>query len=138
MWHDKNTQLKNFLWLHTVILDYFIYNRVKASQILYGGTIAVTPSQNWVEEISTHLMRKKKFCLSSSCLPSTHNKNHAYLNDSQYSTWLQKKYARLNHLLDSGHLQTTVKLLVNISSKFSIIIDYYEILTFLINEHKPR
>ena len=28
--------------------------------------------------------------------------------------------------------------MVNIFSTFSIIIDYYEILTFLINEHKSR
>ena len=28
MWHDKNTQLKTFLPLHTVLLHYFIYSRV--------------------------------------------------------------------------------------------------------------
>ena len=56
--HDMNTQLKKFLWLHTAILNYFICSRVKASQILYDGTLAVTPNQNWVKAISTHLMRK--------------------------------------------------------------------------------
>ena len=28
MWHDKSTQLKNFLLLHTVLLNYFNYIRV--------------------------------------------------------------------------------------------------------------
>ena len=35
-----------FLLFHTVLLNYFICSRVKASQILYGETILVTPSKN--------------------------------------------------------------------------------------------
>ena len=51
---------KNLFRLHTVILNYFIYSRVKASQIhlIYGGTIAVTPNQNSVKAIYTDLMRR--------------------------------------------------------------------------------
>ena len=92
MWHDKKPQSKNFLWLHTVILNYFIYSRIMTSYILYGGTIPVKPCKNWVKASSSHLMRKT-FPLSR-CLPPTHKTNHAYLTDSQYSPWLLKKYAR--------------------------------------------
>ena len=56
MWHDKkNSQLKNFLPLYSVLL---IYSKVKASQILHGGTTPVAPSKNRIEAISIHLIRK--------------------------------------------------------------------------------
>ena len=56
MWHDKkNTQLKYFLPLYSVLL---IYSKVKASQILHGGTTPVAPSKNRIEAISIHLIRK--------------------------------------------------------------------------------
>ena len=49
MWHDKkNSQLKNFLPFYTVLL---IYSKVKASQILHGGTTPVAPSKNWIKAI---------------------------------------------------------------------------------------
>ena len=55
MWHDKkNTQLKIFLSFYSVLL---IYSKVKASQILHGGTTPVVPSKNWINVISIHLIR---------------------------------------------------------------------------------
>ena len=58
MWHDKkNTQLKNFLPLYTVLL---IYSKVKASQILHGETTPVALSKNWIKAIS----QKNISCLS--------------------------------------------------------------------------
>ena len=56
IWHDKkNTQLKHFLPLYTVLL---IYSKVKASQILHGETTQVTPSKNCIKVISIHQIRK--------------------------------------------------------------------------------
>ena len=56
MCHDKkNSQLKNFLPLYSVLL---IYSKFKASQILHGGTTPVAPSKNRIEAISIHLIRK--------------------------------------------------------------------------------
>ena len=56
MWHDKkNSHLKNFLHLYSVLL---IYSKFKASQILHGGTTPVAPSKNRIEAISIHLIRK--------------------------------------------------------------------------------
>ena len=56
MWHDKkNTQLKNFLPPHTVLL---IYSKVKASHILHGETTPPAPSKNWIKAISIHQIRK--------------------------------------------------------------------------------
>ena len=49
MWHDKkNLQLKSFLPLYTVLLN---YSKVKASQILHGGTPPFAPSKNWIKTI---------------------------------------------------------------------------------------
>ena len=56
MWHDKkNTQLKKFLSFYSVLL---IYSKVKASQILHGGTTPVAPNKKWIKAISIHLIRK--------------------------------------------------------------------------------
>ena len=44
----QNSQSNTFLPLYTVLL---IYNKVKASQILHGGTIPVVPSKNWIKAI---------------------------------------------------------------------------------------
>ena len=56
MWHDKkNTQLNFFLPFYSVLL---IYSKVKASQILHGGTTPVAPSKNWIKAISIHLIRE--------------------------------------------------------------------------------
>ena len=56
MCHDKkNSQLKNFLPVYSVLL---IYSKFKASQILHGGTTPVAPSKNRIEAISIHLIRK--------------------------------------------------------------------------------
>ena len=56
MLHDKkNTQLKNYLPFYCVLL---IYIKVKASQILHGGTTPVAPNKNWIKAISIHLIRK--------------------------------------------------------------------------------
>ena len=60
MWQDKNSQLKNFLPLYTVLL---IYNKVKASQILYGGATPVAPRKNWIK--ATYSSDQKNIsCLS--------------------------------------------------------------------------
>ena len=88
--------------LHTVLLNYFIYSRVKASYILLGGTIQVTPSQNWVKAIFIHLIRKKvSFMLfttdpqEKTCLP----------NWFTIFDMVIEKYSRLQHLSQSEHLQ---------------------------------
>ena len=44
----------------------------------------------------------EKFSCFSNYLLLPHNKNYTNLTDSQYSTWLLKKYSRLQHLLYSG------------------------------------
>ena len=102
IWHGKNTQLKYFLSLHTVLLNHFIYNEVKASQVLHGGTMRVALSKNWVKGISIHLIRQN--CCLSSCLLPTCKKNHVYLTDSQYYTQLLKNKCHLQHLSHSGYL----------------------------------
>ena len=49
MWHyKKNSQLKKFLPLYTVLL---IYSEAKASQILHGGAAPAAPSKNWIKSI---------------------------------------------------------------------------------------
>ena len=61
MLHDKkNSQLKNFLPLYTVLLS---YSKVKASQILHGGTTPVAPSKNWIKAIYSS-DQKNISCLS--------------------------------------------------------------------------
>ena len=76
MWHDKkNSQLKNFLPLYSVLL---IYSKVKASQILHGGTTPVAPSKNQIEAISVHLIRKT--------FPVVHN--YLVVNKSQEKSCL--------------------------------------------------
>ena len=78
---------------------------------------------------------KKNSCVSN-CLPPTHTKKSAYLTDPKNSTWLLKKCA-LHHKSPttfvrqwtSIHYSKTTDFLFNVSSKFSTIIDYYEILT---------
>ena len=82
--------------------------------------------KNWVETFSTHLI-KKKSCLSS-CLPPIHKDDHAYL--TLIYNIPHDYYYRLLY-------NVWLLLLVIISSKFSTIFDYYEILTFLIDKRKP-
>ena len=75
----------------------------KASWILRGRTIpTVTPSRYWVKALSIHLIGKVSCLLSYLLL--IHKKNYSYLTDSQYYTWLSKKYFRL-HLSQSEHQQ---------------------------------
>ena len=66
----------------------------------------------YIVKVSYSFDQKKVSCLSSYLL-LPHKKNHAYVTDSQYSTWLLKKYSRLQYLSHSGHLQTTVKRLTS-------------------------
>ena len=73
MWHNKNTQLKDFLPLYSVLLIYLIYNKVKASEILHVRTTPVAPSKNWIKAIS--ILIRKTF-------PVLHIYFHAYLTDS--------------------------------------------------------
>ena len=80
----------------TVLLNYLIHNLVKTSQILHAGTVPVIPSKNWVKTSSLHLITTS----SPSLLP--HIKTHTHLTDSQYSTWLLKKYSPYSicHIVD--------------------------------------
>ena len=120
LWHDKNTQLKNFLPLYSVLSNYFIYSRVNASYILHGGTTLVAPSKNWIKAISIHLIKKN------------HKKNLAYLPDSQQifsnGYWINTLSYNICHWVGIYGLLQNVRLLllVNISSKFSTIMYYYE------------
>ena len=97
--------------LSLFLLNYFIYNRVKVSQIFHGGTISVASGKNLVKAISIHFIRKSS--LSLSYLLPTHKKNHSHLTESQYSTWLLKKYSLLQHFSQSEHLQAIVKCLTS-------------------------
>ena len=133
MCHDKkNSQLKNFLPVYSVLL---IYSKFKASQILHGGTTPVAPSKNRIEAISIHLIRKTfpvfhiylvvKKSQEKPCLPNWFPINIPLVTEEIFSptTWSL-----------SGHLwaiQNIWLFLANISSMFSTIIDHYEILTFL-------
>ena len=47
------------LLFHSPLLKSFIYNKVKASQILHGTTIPAARTKNKVNTISIHLIRKK-------------------------------------------------------------------------------
>ena len=77
MWHDKNMHLKNFLPFYSVSI---FHSKVKASQILHGGTNPVVPSRNCMRAISIHLIRKTfpvlriylvvKKSQEKSCLPN--------------------------------------------------------------------
>ena len=77
MWDDKKkSQLKNFLLFYTVLL---IYSKVKASQILHGGTTPVAPSKNWIKAIYSsdqkkfpvfHIYSVVKKLQEKSCLPN--------------------------------------------------------------------
>ena len=76
----QNSQLNNFLPLYAVLL---IYNKVKASQILHGGTIPVVPSKNWIKAFYS-ADHKNISCLSYLLGgKKNHKKNHAYLTVSQ-------------------------------------------------------
>ena len=98
----KNTQLKNFLPLYSVLL---IYSKVKASQIIHGGTTPFAPSKNWIKAIFIHLIRKTFPVFHIYSVVKNHKKNHAYLTNSRKRNYrLLKKYSRLQHLSLSGHL----------------------------------
>ena len=143
MWHDKNT-VKTFLSTPQCFPKLFhLQQSFKAFEILHGGIIPVAPSRNWVKSISIYFIKKKKekvSCLSSSLLP-IHKKNHAYLTDSHiiHDYW-RNTFVYICHRVNINRLLWNVwlLLLVNISSKLSTIIDYFEISTFLVDEHKPR
>ena len=98
MWHDKkNSQLKNFLPLYTVLL---IYSKVKASQTPHGGTNPVVPSKNWIQAIYSS-DQKNISCFHIYSVV----KNRYYLTVSQYIFLrLLNKYSRPQHLSLSRHL----------------------------------
>ena len=60
---------KNFFPIHTVLLNHFIYSRVKTSKILHG------PSKNWVKAISVNLIRKQ-FLLYKLFTTDPHEKSY--------------------------------------------------------------
>ena len=100
MWHD-NTQLKNFLWLHIVILNCFIYSKLRHVRLYMVG------------KFQSHLVRtgSKRFLLiwweknfPSFKLFTCDTQEKSWLPVLQYPTWLLKKYTRLQHYLDSRHL----------------------------------
>ena len=95
--------------LFCISLLSFIYRRVNTSQIFLGATTPVTLNKNQIKAI--HFSSGKSvplLKLSTSCPQekSSHKKNHAYLTDSEYFTCLLKKRSRLQHISQSGHLQT--------------------------------
>ena len=94
----------------------------------------VAPSKNRVKAISFDLIRK------------TFSVFQIFISDpqenSQYSTLLLKKYIISYIICHRVNISRLVKGLVssffNISSKFSIAIEYFVIPTFLIDEYKSR
>ena len=86
---------------YSILLNYFIYSRVRASQILRGETTPVVLSKNWSKAISIHLIRKKfpVFQVIYSVIKKISKKIMlTWLTHNKYSTWLQKKYYCLQHL----------------------------------------
>ena len=75
MWHDKNTQLKTFLPLHTVLSNYFSYSRV-LSDLSHFQPISFAYSRNLVKAI--HWIKKGSLSFKlltshpqeTSCLPN--------------------------------------------------------------------
>ena len=140
VWHDKkNTQLK-FLPLYSVLL---IYSKVKASQILHGGTTPVVPSKNWIKAISIYLVRETfpvfhiymvvKISHEKPCLPNWFPKNIPLVTEEiLLPTTFITKWTSI------GYCKTSDFFLANISSTFFTIIDHYEIPTFLIDEQESR
>ena len=140
VWHDKkNTQLK-LLPLYSVLL---IYSKVKASQILHGGTTPVVPSKNWIKAISIHLVRETfpvfhiylvvKISQEQPCLPNWFPINIPLVTEEiLLPTTFVTKWTSI------GYCKTSDFFLANISSTFFTIIDHYEILTFLIDEQESR
>ena len=138
MWTDKkNTQLKYSLLLYSVLL---IHIKVTTSQIIHGGTTPVASRKNWIKAISIHLIRKTfpVFYIDSvvkksqvkSCLPNWFTNTLTGSNTLAYKICHWVGIYRL--------LQNVWLLLANIFNKFSTIIDYYEIPTYLINVYKSR
>ena len=134
MWPDKkNTQLKAFLLLYSVLL---IYSKFTTSQIIHGRATPVAPRKNWIKAISIHLIRKTfpVFSIDSvvkksqvkSCLPNWFINALTGSNTLAYNICHWVGIYRL--------LQNFWLLLANIFSKFSTIIDYYEIPSYLIDE----
>ena len=64
----------------------------------------VTSTQNKISIHDFYSFDQKKVASLSTCLLPTHKKKHTYLTDIQYSRYLLKKYSRLQHLSQSGHL----------------------------------
>ena len=88
MWHDKkNSELKNFLPLYTVLL---IYSKVNASQIFPGGINPVAPIKNGIQAIYSsdeknisyfsYLFGSKK-SQEKSYLPTCFTKNSPQVTD---------------------------------------------------------
>ena len=140
LWHDKkNTQLKNFLPLYTVLL---IYSKVKASQILHGKTTQVAPSKNWIKAISIHQIRKifpvfhiylvVKKSQEKPCLPDWFPVNIPLVIEILFPTTFVTEWTSI------GYCKTSHFFLANISSTFFSIIGHYEIPTFLVDEQESR
>ena len=141
MWHDKkNTQLKKILPLYSVLL---IYSKVKASQILHGGTTPVAPSKNRIEAISIHLIRKTfpvfhiylvvKKSQEKPCLP-----NWFPINIPLVTEEILSPTTFVTEWTSIGYCKTSDFFLANISITLFTIIDQYEIPTFLNDEQESR
>ena len=136
---------KALLLFRISMLKPFIHGRINTSQILLGATIPVTLAKTQVKSIFIHLICKNFLPLNLSIAcpqeKSSHKKNYAYLTDSEYFTCLLKKRSSLQHTSQNGHLyagKTSCFFVVDISRKLSPINDYFQIPTFLIDEHCSR
>ena len=132
MWHDKkNTQLKNFLPLYSVLL---IYSKVKASQILHGGTTLVSPSKNCLKVISIHLIRK--------IFPAFHIYSVVKRSQAKSCHWFTINIPPVTVEIFSPTIFVTKKTFIGYcktSEFFWLIFSVsFHIPTYLIDEHKSR
>ena len=125
--------------LYSVLL---IYSKVKASQILHGGTTPVASNKNLIKAISIHLIRETfpvfhiylavKNSQEKPCLP-----NWFPINIPMVTEEILSPTTFVTEWTSIGYCKTPDFFLANISSTFFTIIDHYEIPTFLIDEQEP-
>ena len=137
MWLENNKQLKNVLPLYSVLsvlLNYFIYNRFSIVEQLQLRLEKIGSKRFlffWLEKVSSlsSYLHSSKKSQDESCLPNwfTINIPNVY--------WRNTLAYNICHRVDIYRLlwDVWIHLLVNTSSKFSNIIDYYEFPTFLID-----
>ena len=127
--------------LCTVLLNYFIHSRIKASLILHGRTTLLASSKSWVKVISIHLIRNFfSLFLVIYYRPTRKILVNYLIHDILHDYWRNTFAYNICHGVDIHVLLHNIwlLLLVNISSKLFTIIDYYEFFTFFSYNNFPE